>query len=171
MSTKVATSTNKYGHWTGTGASDPLTDLEQSGYGLGTRTRWYQFVQHVATPLTYQHPNGCWYQPLNGLFHNFGSIPRLAQVIPGFEKDRHADEYTLHDQCYSSQYPAHTVLVSRDCGQTWRREKVTRPFADRMLYLSILADEEITPALLWRARAIYASVAIGGWRSWKNKEM
>lgn len=158
----------KYGLWSGTGASDPLEDYEQLALGVGTKQRYYRFVQNPRNPLTYHHPDGTMWRPKSGLVHNFGSIPRLVQAIPGYEKDRHPDAYVLHDQGYQT---GHGVLCSRDGGATWHDEPVSKCYCDHMLYLSIMAEMkfgEITMKHRVKAVSIYAAVSLFGKNSWNS---
>ena len=152
----------KFGSWTGTGSSDPLTDQEQQFLTL-TGGRWYRYAGNPDNPLTYHHPNGLMFRPIDWLLHNYGSAPWILRCIPLFAPTRFPDAYVLHDQCYSY---LHQVGVSKDGGKTWAKCRVTRRFADTMLSLSILAGGN-SMARRVAARVIGPVVSACGWAAWQ----
>lgn len=158
---------SKKGHWTGKGYSEPLTN--KRCIQLGIEYKWwkpklYQYHADIIDPLTYHASDGNAYRPIDGCIHNMGSIPRLLQVFPCFEKDRYADEYTLHDCGYKVP---HKIMRSIDGGETWKRITVTQQFMDDLLEETILAAGgwEIT------AKTISNAVRIFGAYSWKTNKV
>ncbi len=153
----------KTGHWTGNGRSDPLSrrDLKR----LGIKRRWwqktlYQFQQDVEFPLTYHATPVRHYRPLDGLIHDYGSIPIAAQIIPAFRKDRYADSYVMHDSAYSV---SHEILFSRD-NEKWKQKKISREFIDHMLHDMLMCQG----AELVTADLIYFFVSKFGGKAWSK---
>ena len=150
--------------WTGKGRSDPLSmrDLKR----LGIKRHWwqktlYQFQQDREEPLTYKNALCCYYRPIDGLIHDFGSIPLVAQIIPAFRKDRYADSYVMHDSGYSV---CHSVMFSRD-GKSWKEREITREYIDNMLH-DMLIDQG---ALRATADTIYFFVSMFGDKAWRKQ--
>jgi hypothetical protein len=151
--------------WTGNGYSTPLTNEEQIALGLGTKKRWYRFTNEPHNRLTIIYA-GVMYRVQDGLIHDFGSIPWSFGGLPFigkyFRKDSYPKSVIIHDGAYDKHIPGeeHVLWISRDGGETWCKEPVTRPLADLLLYVGILAEGG--PG--WVARMYYRAVSVfGGW--------
>ena len=153
--------------WTGHGWSEPLTNAEQQALGLGTRKRWYRFRNDPDDRLTLW-VDGVGHRVQDDLLHDYGSIPPQIQGWPfmgrWFSKDSYPRAVVPHDAGYDTRVKGeeHTLWISRDGGETWAKEAVTRETADNLLRVGIVAEGGPS----WVARTYYWFVCRFGGLYW-----
>ena len=148
--------------WTGSGSSTALENWEQRKLGLGIDTRWYRFSNEPHNRLTL-HYAGVQYRVQDETLHNYGSIPWIFGALPFigkyFRKDAYPKSVISHDAAYGGD---HTMWVSRDDGETWRKEPVMRELADLLLRVGIIAEDGPE----WVSGTYYKTVQVFGRFCW-----
>ena len=149
-------------HWTGAGSSRALENWEQRKLGLGTDDGWYRFSNEPHNRLTL-HYAGVQYRVQDETLHNYNSIPWIFGAVPFigkyFRKDSYPRSPVFHDAAYGEE---HTLWISRDGGETWNKEQVTKEIADLLLRVGIIAEEGPE----WVANTYYRMVSAFGRFCW-----
>ena len=133
------------------------TDPEWEGRMWGKPT--WEFTNSPTDPLTCEL-QGTLYRPDNHFRTDYGSVPRLAQVLMPmwFDRARFTRSYIFHD----SSYAHGGVWVGITGG--WKFHKLTRKQADQLLRDMVRLEGGSRGA----ASAIYWGVRVGGRWSWKG---
>jgi len=165
--------------WYGRGWSRPLTDDEQFAIDVGVRrkrffffgkpsvvSRVFEFRHEPAATLMFLY-EGKFYSPTDGLYHDFGSVPAIAEFMPSFTSLSTPSSFVLHDEGYRRRTDGtHSVRVSTDNGVTWSRCTVTKAFMDRMLRAGIQVERKNSKL---SAGIIYRLLQAFGGRAWSRK--
>jgi len=113
-----------------------MTDAQQVAEGLGTDVRWKIFRNEPHNRLTLEY-DGVQYRIPDDTRHNGASTPWIVRCIRYFRRDKYPWSAKFHDAAYR---PGHFLWVSRDGGETWNKESVTKELADRLLEAGIQAE-------------------------------
>lgn len=99
-----------------------------------------------------------------GFITDFASVPRLVQVLPGFNRtESSANAAVLHDWLYCNRGEVsgvHPVL-----GLANNKHKLTRKQCDQLLYEGLRASG-YSSVTAWM---FYSAVRAGGWLYWNRR--
>lgn len=126
-------------------------------FGLRIPYDWtpvWEVTLDPAKPLTLRVLPPCappfYIQPDRHGYTNFGSIPDLLQLIPGFDRAQYPRAYILHD----SSCVRHSVYISSRESGPFVEAPIKSETAHALLCPALRADG----AREWRARTIYHAV-------------
>lgn len=110
-----------------------------------------------------------------------GSIPRVIQIIPGFEARRFMRAYPLHDGTYQRGY---IYICYRNDPFVWYKVQITQAFADELLRWGILAEGQLVldanpqwsklRRSIYKRRitaisnTVYVGLRVGGFVAWNH---
>lgn len=136
-------------------------DLKPIGYFrymFFWKTVVYKVVPNKDFPLTLRSKDGLLYRLRPALHSDLASIPRVMQLLVA--KDEFPRAAIFHDDGYQS----HGLFVSRDGGETYAFEELTRAKVDSLLEEGCGYDG--VPES--RAGDIWGAVRLCGWVPWNN---
>ena len=113
----------------------------------------YEFRSNPYSPIAY-HVGLIEYQPDHHFKTDGGSIPKLVQLIPCFQRDRFWRSYAFHDSAYKHGW----IYVNG------MQTPIYRDQADAMLHDMILVEHGTDTT----ANTVYAFVRAFGWASWRE---
>lgn len=99
-----------------------------------------------------------------GFITDFASVPRLAQLLPGFNRtEGSATAAVLHDWVYCC---AGDLVVADEAFVCGEQVQLSRRECDRLLYDGLRASgySRVTAWLF------YAAVRAGGWKYWNRRK-
>lgn len=99
-----------------------------------------------------------------GFITDFASVPRLAQLLPGFNRtEASANAAVLHDWAYCCRGDLVVTDVGDVCGELLQ---LSRKECDRLLYDGLRASG-YSRLVAW---LFYSAVRAGGWLYWHRRK-
>ena len=131
------------------GYSDPIVGYTDSLWQKPIR----EFRLNLAAPLTYVDDAGTKWQPDRHFLTDWGSIPRVCQLMPGYDRERFVG-FLLHDSMCIDHGAGHGLWCKPQGAHEYHFEAIPSRQAHACLEPMLLADGA-RPSLAWAiARAV-----------------
>lgn len=99
-----------------------------------------------------------------GFITDFASVPRLAQLLPGFNRtEASANAAVLHDWSYCCRGE---LVVTDAVFGNGEQLRLTRQECDQLLYEGLIASG-YSRVVAW---LFYSAVRVGGWIHWNRRK-